>query len=363
LVASARVTPGTSLPAMDRETLRRLPKVVLHDHLDGGLRPETVVELAVATGYEGLPTRDPAALGRWFFQGDSRSLPRYLEAFSQTVAVMQSREALARVAYEAVVDLAADGAVYSELRFAPMLHREAGLTLAEIFDATLAGLAQGRRESGIPAFLIAGALRQSPGSEEVARAAVGFAERGVVAFDLVGPEEGFPASDHRVACRLALAGGLHLTLHAGEAAGVASVADALGCGAERLGHGVRLVDDVTVREGRVVGMGPVAERVRSAGIALEVCPSSNLHTRAFPSIAEHPVGLLHRAGFAVTLNPDNRLMSGTSMSEEFALVVDQQGFAMTDLRTATLRAVEAAFCDGATRSDVRERVLAGYPSA
>ena len=348
---------------MDRATLQRLPKVVLHDHLDGGLRPETVIELAAAAGYDGLPTRDPAALGRWFFQGESRSLPRYLEAFSQTVAVMQSREALARVAYEAVVDLAADGAVYAELRFAPMLHREAGLTLAEILDATLAGLAQGRRECGIPVFLIAGALRQSPGSEEVARAAVGFAERGVVAFDLVGPEEGFPASDHRAACRLALAGGLHLTLHAGEAAGIPSVVDALGCGAERLGHGVRLVDDCTVREGRVVGMGAVAERVRSAGIALEVTPSSNVHTRAVASIEEHPLGVLHRAGFAVTINTDNRLMSDTSMSREFALVVEHQGFGMTDLRTATLRAVEAAFCDGATRTEVRERVLAGYPSA
>ena len=362
MVASAGLTPGTSLPAMDRETLRRLPKVVLHDHLDGGLRPETVVELAAAIGYDGLPTRDPAALGRWFFQGEARSLPRYLEAFSQTVAVMQSREALARVAYEAVVDLAADGAVYAELRFAPMLHREKGLALAEVLEAALSGLAQGRRESGIPAFLIVDALRHTPGSEEVARAAVGFAERGVVAFDLAGPEEGFPASQHRAACRLAQAGGLHLTLHAGEAAGVASVADALGCGAERLGHGVRLVEDMTVREGRVVGMGAVAERVRSAGIALEVCPSSNVHTRAFPSIAEHPVGLLHRAGFAVTLNPDNRLMSGTSMTEEFALVLRHQGFGVADLRAATLRAVDAAFCDATTRAEVRERVLAGYPS-
>lgn len=362
MVASARVSPPTSLPGMDRETLHRLPKVVLHDHLDGGLRPETVVELAEAVGYEGLPTTDPAALGRWFFQGESRSLPRYLEAFAQTVAVMQTREALERVAYEAVVDLAADGAVYAELRFAPMLHREQGLALSEVLDAALSGVGAGARRAGIFALLIVDALRHLPGAEEVARAAVGFAGRGVVAFDLAGPEEGFPASDHRVACRIAQAGGLHLTLHAGEAAGVASVADALGCGAERLGHGVRLVDDMTVREGRVVGMGAVAERVRSAGIALEVCPSSNVHTRAFASIAEHPVGLLHRAGFAVTLNPDNRLMSGTSMTEEFALVAEHQGFESADLRAVTLRAVDAAFCDAATRAEVRERVLAGYPS-
>jgi adenosine deaminase len=363
MVASARVRSPTSLPGMDWEALHRLPKVVLHDHLDGGLRAETVVDLARAADYEGLPTMDPAALERWFFQGESRSLPRYLEAFAQTVAVMQTREALERVAHEAVLDLAADGAVYAELRFAPLLHRENGLTLSEILDATLCGLSSGGRRAGIPALLIVGALRQDPGSEEVARAAAAFAGRGVAAFDLVGPEDGFPASNHRLACRIARAGGLHLTIHAGEAAGVASVADALGCGAERLGHGVRLVEDLTVREGRVVGMGAVADRVRSSAITLEVCPSSNLHTRAFDSVAEHPVGLLHRAGFAVTLNPDNRLMSATTMTGEFALVTEHQGFGVADLRTVTLRAVDGAFCDAPTREEVRERVLAGYPSA
>jgi len=348
---------------MDRAALHRLPKVVLHDHLDGGLRPETVLDLAEAAGYEGLPSTDLASLRRWFFQGGSRSLPRYLEAFRQTVAVMQTREALERVACEAVLDLASDGAVYAEIRFAPMLHREKGLTLPQVLDAVLAGVAAGRRRAGIAAFLIVDALRQDNDSVEVAAAAARFAGRGVVAFDLAGPEAGFPASAHRAACRAAQAAGLHLTLHAGEGDGVASIADALGCGAERLGHGVRLVEDLTVRDGRVVGMGAVAERVRSGGITLEVCPTSNLHTRAFPSIEAHPVGLLHRSGFAVTLNPDNRLMSGTSMTGEFAVVAAHQGFAVADLRVATLRAVDAAFCDAVTREETRERVLAGYPAS
>ncbi|HSQ38166.1 MAG TPA: adenosine deaminase [Acidimicrobiia bacterium] len=346
---------------MDGATLHRLPKVVLHDHLDGGLRPQTVLDLAEASGYQGLPTTDLVSLRRWFYQGESRSLPAYLEAFRQTVAVMQDCEALERVACEAVLDLAADGAVYAEIRFAPMLHRERGLTLPQVVDAVLAGLAMGRRRTGIAAYLIIDALRQDSGSEAVAAAAAGYAGRGVVGFDLAGPEEGFPASAHRAACRMARAGGLHLTLHAGEAAGVASIADALGCGAERLGHGVRLVEDMTVRDGRVVGMGAVAERVRSAGIALEVCPSSNVHTRVFPTIEEHPVGLLHRSGFAVTINTDNRLMSGTSMSGEFALAVAHQGFTVADLRAVTLRAVDAAFCDPLTREETRERVVAGYP--
>ena len=348
---------------MDRATLQRVPKVVLHDHLDGGLRPQTVLDLAEAAGYEGLPTTDVSSLGRWFFQGEARSLTRYLEAFRQTVAVMQTRAALERVAYEAVLDLAADGVVYAEIRFAPMLHREGGLTPSQVVDAVLAGLDMGKRRTGIAALLIVAALRQNPGSEEVAAVAADFGDRGVVGFDLVGPEEGFLASLHRPACRAAQAAGLHLTLHAGEAAGVASIADALGCGAERLGHGVRLVEDMTVRAGRLVGMGVVAERVRSAGIALEVCPSSNLHTRAFPSIEEHPVGLLHRSGFAVTVNTDNRLMSATSMTNEFALLVAHQGFTVADLRAATLAAVDAAFCGPRLREETRERVLGGYPLA
>jgi len=348
---------------MDQATLHRLPKVVLHDHLDGGLRPETVLDLAAAVGYEGLPASDADSLRRWFYQGESRSLTAYLEAFRQAVAVMQDGEALERVACEAVLDLAADGAVYAEVRFAPTLHGARGLSSSRVIDAVLAGLAMGRRATGIAAFLIVDALRQDRDSEEVAAVAAGYAARGVVAFDLAGPEEGFPASGHRAACRIARAAGLHLTIHAGEAAGVASIADALGCGAERLGHGVRLVEDMTVREGRVVGMGAVAERVRSAGIALEVCPSSNVHTRAFPTIEEHPLGLLHRAGFAVTLNTDNRLMSDTSMTKEFGLAAAHHGFTVADLRAATLRAVDASFCDAQTREEVRERVLAGYPAS
>jgi adenosine deaminase len=348
---------------MDRALLQRLPKVVLHDHLDGGLRPASILELARAQGYEGLPAGDESSLAGWFFQGGSATLERYLQAFEQTLAVMQTREALERVAHEAVLDVAADGAVYAELRFAPMLHRRNGLLPDEIVDAVLAGCAAGQRTSGIPARVIICAMRQDDDAGEVASLAARFARRGVVGFDLAGPEAGYPATRHRAACRSAAAGGLHLTLHAGEGAGVASISDALGCGAERLGHGVRLVEDLTVRDGRVAGMGSTAARVHASGIVLEVCPSSNLHTGTFPDVAAHPVGLLHRAGFAVTLSPDNRLMSGTSMSAEFALVVEHHGFTVADLLTVTMRAVERAFCDAATRAEVRERVLAGYPAA
>lgn len=348
---------------MEPAILQRLPKVVLHDHLDGGLRPATVLELAEEQGYEGLPETTVDALSSWFFQAGSPTLEHYLDAFGQTVAVMQTAEALERVAYEAVGDLAADGAVYAELRFAPMLHLAGGLSPERVLDAVLAGCASGGRRAGIPVFMIACALRHHEDSMNVAALAGQFAGRGVVGFDLAGPEAGFPASRHRAACRAATQAGLRLTLHAGEAAGVDSMADALGCGAERFGHGVRLVDDLTVREGRVVGLGPVAAQIHARGLTLEVCPTSNLHTGAFPSVAAHPVGLLHRAGFAVTLSPDNRLMSGTSMTAEFVQVMTHHGFAVEDLRAVSLRAVEAAFCDETTRAEVRERVLAGYPAA
>lgn len=348
---------------MDRAFLQRLPKVVLHDHLDGGLRPATVLDLARHQGYEGLPESTVEGLSGWFLQAGSGTLERYLEAFAQTVAVMQTAESLERVAHEAVLDLAADGAVYAELRFAPMLHRAGGLSPERVMDAVLAGCAAGRRQAGIPAFVIACALRHLGDSAAVASVAGQFANRGVVGFDLAGPEAGFPASRHRAACRAAVQAGLRLTLHAGEGAGVASMADALGCGAERFGHGVRLIEDLTVRDGRVVGMGPVAAQIHARGLTLEVCPTSNLHTGTFPSIEEHPVGRLHRAGFAVTLSPDNRLMSGTSMTEEFAQVVAHHGFTVQDLQAVSLRSAEAAFCDGATRAEIRERVLAGYPAA
>jgi len=345
---------------MDLELLRSLPKAVLHDHLDGGLRPDTVLELAEAAGYEGLPAAAADDLARWFYRGDSASLPEYLEAFDQTLAVMQTAGALERVASEAIVDLAADGVVYAEIRFAPMLHRVRGLTPEEVLDAVLVGIRSGAEAAGIDAGVIVAAMRQDDDSAEVARVAASFRDRGVVAFDLAGPEAGFPASLHREACRLAGDGGLQISLHAGEGDGVPSIAAALECGAERLGHGVRIAEDVAWEDGTAVRLGPVAASVRDRHIALELCPTSNLDTKTYPSIEEHPVGRMHRAGFTVTLNTDNRLMSDTSMSREFSLAIEHHGFTAADLRTVTLQAVAAAFCSEETRSRLRERVEDGY---
>jgi adenosine deaminase len=343
-----------------RSLLERLPKVLLHDHLDGGLRPATIIELAGEAGYDGLPRREAAELAGWFDQTKSGSLETYLAAFAQTVAVLQTPGALQRAAFEAVEDWAATGVLYGEIRFAPSLHRSQGMTRIEVIESVLAGLAAGSAATGVGARLIVDAMRQADDSEDVARAAVACREGGVVGFDLAGPEAGFPASRHARALAIAAEGGLRLTIHAGEADGTASIADALDCGAERLGHGVRIADDLSPGEGDVEGMGPVATRVRDAGVPLEVCPTSNLHTGVAVSADAHPLGRLYRAGFAVTLNTDNRLMSATDMTREFRFALEHHGFTIADLESVTAVAADAAFCDDEARAELRTRIAAGY---
>jgi adenosine deaminase len=253
--------------------------------------------------------------------------------------------------------------VYAEIRFAPSLHLQRGMSRREVIEAVAAGLGEGERATGMPARVIVDAMRHESDSLEVAEAAAEFAGRIVVGFDLAGPEAGYPASLHRPALEQAREAGLRLTIHAGEADGPSSIADALDCGAERLGHGVRVVDDVAFRDGEIVDLGPVARRVHREGIPLEVCPSSNVHTRAVPSIDAHPAAALLRAGFAVTLNTDNRLMSRTSMTHEFEIAQQELGMSFGDLHAVTRQAVEAAFCDEATRSTAAERIDAGYEAA
>lgn len=342
--------------------LRTLPKVLLHDHLDGGPRPETVLELARASGYGDLPASDVGGLKEWFHQGRSASLERYLEAFSHTFGVMQDPAALRRVMYEAAEDLAADGVVYAEIRFGPSLHLAGGMDRHDIIEAVLEGARAAETEIGIIVRVIIDALRQDTDSVEVARAAAQFLGQGVVGFDLAGPEAGFPPEMHAEAIDLAVEAGLHLTIHAGEGDGVDSIAAALDHGTERVGHGARIIEDTTIEDGRIVGLGPVATRVRDGAIPLELCPTSNLHTGMYSDAASHPIGLLYRAGFAVTINTDNRLMSGIGPTDEFRLAVDHQGFAVSDLHAVTNTAVDAAFCDDETRERVQARVDLGYAS-
>jgi adenosine deaminase len=321
------------------------PKVLLHDHLDGGMRPATVIELANETGYTDLPTTDVDDLAAWVRRGaDRNKLELYLETFAHTVGVMQTPEALERTAYEAAVDLAADNVVYAELRFAPEQHMQRGLSLDEVVEATLRGFRAGCDETGIVIGVICSAMRQEARSMEIAELAIRHRDAGVVGFDIAGPESGFPPTRHLDAFQLCLRENFHITIHAGEAFGLPSIQEALSyCGAERLGHGVRIVDDIVLDANGRATLGRLASFVRDTRVPLEMCPTSNVNTGAAASIAEHPIGLLRRLRFRVTVNTDNRLMSGVSLSDEFAKLRDAFGYNVDDMEWLTLNAMKSAF--------------------
>jgi len=332
---------------LDGETIRRAPKAVLHDHLDGGLRPATLIELAREAGYTGLPTLDPDELGSWFKPrpGDrDRSLERFLEGFGHTVAVMQSEDALERVAAECAEDLADDGIVYAEVRFAPELHLQQGLTLDEVVEAVVAGLRRAGGGRQITIGLLLTAMRQENRSTEIAELAVRHRDAGVIGFDIAGPEAGFPPIRHLDAFHVIARSNFHFTIHAGEGYGLPSIHEALQtCGAERLGHGVRIVDDIATRPDGRVALGRLAAYVRDRRVPLEMCPTSNVDTGTVPSMREHPIELLRRLRFRVTLNTDNRMMSRISLSDEFANMVATFGWGLDDMEWLTLNAVKSAF--------------------
>ncbi|HSK95444.1 MAG TPA: adenosine deaminase [Euzebyales bacterium] len=325
--------------------IRRAPKVLLHDHLDGGLRPQTIIDLAAARGLD-LPTTDPDELGRWFTRGADRgSLELYLEGFAHTVAVMQSREELVRVAAECAEDLAADGVVYAEVRFAPELHIGQGLSLDDVVEAVLDGFRQRAAGRGITIGTLVTAMRTAARSPEIAELAVRWREHGVVGFDIAGAETGYPPTRHLDAFDHIRRENFHLTIHAGESFGLPSIWEALQfCGAERLGHGVRITDDIAWSgDPHTTKLGRLAAFVRDRRIPLEVCPTSNVHTRAAATLAEHPIDLLKRLRFRVTLNTDNRLMSGVSLSSEMQAMIDTFGWTLDDLQWVTINGMKSAF--------------------
>ncbi|MET1003228.1 MAG: adenosine deaminase [Acidimicrobiia bacterium] len=327
------------------EQIRNAPKVVLHDHLDGGLRPTTIVELAEAEGYGDLPTHDAEELAAWMTRGANRSdLVLYLETFVHTVGVMQSREALIRVARECAEDLADDGVVYAEVRFAPELHIEKGLTLDEVVEAVLEGFRQGSESRDIMVRVLCTAMRTAALSLQIAELAVRWRDEGVCGFDIAGAEAGYPPTRHLDAFQYVMRENFHITIHAGEAFGLPSIWEALQfCGADRLGHGVRIADDVVVDAEGNAKLGRLASYVRDTRVPLEMCPTSNVHSGAAPSIEQHPIGLLSRLRFRVTVNTDNRLMSQISMSGEFAKLVDAFDWGWEEIRWATINGMKSAF--------------------
>jgi adenosine deaminase len=358
--------PGTmATPALDPTTILRAPKVLLHEHLDGGLRPLTLIELADEIGYAGLPTRDPAELSGWFKPAPGeggRSLVRYLEAFDHTVAVMQNASAIERVAAEEVEDLAADGVVYAEVRFAPEQHLREGLSLDEVVEAAAAGVRRGSEGRSIVVGLLLSAMRQAARSVEIAELAVRHRDNGVFGFDVAGPEAGYPPTRYLDAFQLIAHENFHFTIHAGEAFGLPSIWEALQfCGAERLGHGVRIVDDIVTQPDGRLAMGRLAAYVRDRRIPLEMCPTSNVDTGAVARLEDHPIDLLKRLRFRVTLNTDNRLMSQISLSDEFARMVETFGWDLADMEWVTLNAIKSAFLpfDGRLRI-INEQVKPGY---
>lgn len=358
----------------DGTDIRALPKVSLHDHLDGGLRPATVLELADGIGLQ-LPADDPAALGDWFAEkSNSGSLVEYLKTFDLTTAVMQTREGLTRVAREFVQDLGADGVVYGEIRWAPEQHLTRGLSLDETVEAVQEGVEQGIddvRATGrrIRVGQLVSAMRHTDRSLEIAELAVRHRDRGAVGFDIAGPEAGFPPSNHRAAFDYLAAQFFPATVHAGEADGLDSIRSALLDGrALRLGHGVRLAEDITIErqddENTYVTLGALSQWVKDREIALETSPTSNLQTGAIAAwgddILDHPFDLLYQLGFRVTVNTDNRLMSGTTLTRELSILADAFSYDRTDLEIFQLNAAAGAFLPVEQREELAEIITAGF---
>ncbi|WP_227984151.1 adenosine deaminase [Nocardia spumae] len=345
-------------------SIRQAPKAVLHDHLDGGLRPATVLELAEECGYDQLPATDAASLARWFREAaDSGSLERYLETFAHTVAVMQTPEGLRRVARECALDLATDGVVYAEIRFAPEQHLERALTLDEVVEHTLAGFREGEQlaaAAGTPIRVtcLLTAMRHAARSREIAELTVRFRDRGVGGFDIAGAEAGYPPSRHLDAFEYMRSNCAQFTIHAGEAFGLPSIHEAVAfCGCDRLGHGVRITDDIFDNGGSEPTLGLVANYVRDKRIPLELCPSSNVQTGAVPALDKHPFDLLARLRFRVTVNTDNRLMSDTDMSREMLKLVETFGYGWSDLERFTINAMKSAFIPFPDRLRIIDEVI------
>ena len=343
---------------LSSEVIARAPKVLLHDHLDGGLRPQTMIDHALASGYTKLPSYDPAELATWFVNAcSSGTLELYLETFEHTISVMQTREEIERIARECVLDLAADGVVYAEVRGAPELFTRKGLTIDQVIEATVEGHRQGMAEAKkngqeIRVEVLLCALRQNNFSDEVATKVVKYKGKGVVGFDIAGPEAGFPPTDHIKAFDYLRNNAAHYTIHAGEAFGVESIALAVrDCHAERIGHGIRLIDDIDFSSGTPV-LGSLAREILDRQICLEMAPTSNLQTGGAASYETHQIGVMKKLGFNVTINTDNRLMSATSMIREVTEISRGYSWTIDDLHDVARNGIMSAFISVDEKSDI-----------
>ncbi|MGB6220389.1 adenosine deaminase [Haloferula sp.] len=359
--------PEVRLPSgrelVEKLDFLRLPKVLLHEHLDGGLRPSTVIELSREVKYAGLPTEDPGELAKWFHRGAQRgNLLEYLEGFAHTIAVMQTKEGLERVAYEYIEDMFNDGVIHTEVRFAPVFHTQAGLSQDEVVETVISGLERGRKAFGVTWGLIICAMRDRSDSLEAAELAIRWRDQGVVGFDLAGGEDGHPPKRHLSAFQAISRANFKITIHAGEAFGPESIWQALQyCGAHRLGHGTRLLDDITFNNDGTMKLGELAQFILDRRVPLEMCLLSNVHTGACKTVEDHPFPKFFRAGFRVFLNTDDRLMSDTEMSKELEIAVDAFDMTLSDLQKMTVNAAKSSFGHYAERVDlIHRRILPGF---
>lgn len=326
--------------------IRAVPKVLLHDHLDGGLRPETIIELAKEQNYNKLPTNDPNELAEWFHRGANKgNLIEYLQGFEHTCALMQTKQALERIAYEMMEDMKNDGICYVETRFAPILHLEKGLHYDDVVTAVLAGLEKGKKDFGVEYGLILCGMRNMKKSLEIAELAVNYKNKGVVGFDLAGEEGGYPPKDHLDAFQYIQRENFNITIHAGEAFGKESIWQAIQfCGAHRIGHATRLLEDVALdKNGDVISLGDLAQYVLDKRVPLEICLLSNVHTGAVDSLENHPFVTFYKEKFRVFLNTDDRLMSDTTLTKEYLTATEVFGITLDDIERLNINAMKSAF--------------------
>lgn len=332
---------------MDRiDIIKEVPKVLLHDHLDGGLRANTIIELAREQNYNKLPTEDPAELEQWFQKGANKgNLVEYLEGFTHTCGVMQTKDALERVAYEMIEDMYNDGVCYIETRFAPVFHVANGLYYEDVINSVLDGLQRGKNDFGVGYGLILCGMRNMENTLEIAELAVNFRNRGVVGFDLAGEEGGYPPKNHLEAFNFIQRNNFNITIHAGEAFGKESIWQAIQfCGSHRIGHATRLTEDMTFdKEGQIAGLGELAQYVLDKRIPLEICLVSNVHTGAIDKLENHPFIKLYKEKYRVFLNTDNRLMSGTSLTYEYLTATELFDITFDDIEKLNLNAMKSAF--------------------
>jgi len=329
-----------------KEIINSVPKVLLHDHLDGGLRPQTIIDLADDVHYKKLPTRDKDELAEWFHIGANKgNLVEFLKGFDHTTAVMQTKAGLERVAYEMMEDMKADGVAYVETRYAPVYHTNKDLYLEDTVTAVLNGLERGKKDFGIGYGLILCGMRNMKNTLEIAELAVNFRNDGVVGFDLAGEEGGYPPKKHIDAFQFIQRSNFNITIHAGEAFGKESIWQAIQwCGAHRIGHATRLLEDIVLNnDGEVVNFGELAQYVLDKRIPLEICLLSNLHTGAVDKLENHPFGILFKEKFRVTINTDDRLMSDTTMTKEFMTAVNYFNLNLDEIEKISINAMKSAF--------------------